>query len=207
MTFESVLRSDTSILDAAVNGALAALPIILGIIANIVAFISFIAFVNAILSWFGGLVGYEALSLEVTCPSIPPTIGYRGIVAFLFSALPSESSTRRFAVYFSESLHAAELDHGGSLGSLRRRGNVDRTEDSDQRADRLSEDGRVQEAGQDKRQIRDDRHIRDMRLRESRIDRHPARLHVLFGAGEEGADNQSDRASLCCWQRRFLPHG
>ncbi|KAH0953201.1 hypothetical protein HN011_008798 [Eciton burchellii] len=56
--------SDTSILDAAVNGALAALPIILGIIANIVAFISFIAFVNAILSWFGGLVGYEALSLE-----------------------------------------------------------------------------------------------------------------------------------------------
>lgn len=60
-----MFRSDTSILDAATNGALAALPIVLGIIANIVAFISFIAFVNAILSWFGDLVGYEALSLEV----------------------------------------------------------------------------------------------------------------------------------------------
>ncbi|XP_011648149.1 solute carrier family 28 member 3 [Pogonomyrmex barbatus] len=57
--------SDTSILDAATNGALAAIPIILGIIANIVAFVSFIAFVNGILSWFGGLVGYDQLSLEI----------------------------------------------------------------------------------------------------------------------------------------------
>jgi len=46
-------------LDAATNGALAAL------IANIVAFVSFIAFLNGTLSWFGGLVGYEELSLEV----------------------------------------------------------------------------------------------------------------------------------------------
>lgn len=59
------IRKDTSILGAATNGALAALPIVLGIVANIVAFVSFIAFFNAILSWFGGLVGYETLSLEV----------------------------------------------------------------------------------------------------------------------------------------------
>lgn len=57
--------SDSSILDAATNGALAALPIVLGIIANIVAFVAFIAFVNGVLSWFGGLVGYEQLSLEI----------------------------------------------------------------------------------------------------------------------------------------------
>ncbi|XP_072760726.1 solute carrier family 28 member 3 isoform X2 [Anoplolepis gracilipes] len=56
---------DTSILDAATNGALAALPIVLGIIANIVAFVAFIAFVNGMLSWFGGLVGYEELTLEI----------------------------------------------------------------------------------------------------------------------------------------------
>ncbi|XP_024877586.1 solute carrier family 28 member 3 [Temnothorax curvispinosus] len=56
--------SDTGILDAATNGALAALPIVLGIIANIVAFVSFVAFLNGILSWFGGLVGLE-LSLEI----------------------------------------------------------------------------------------------------------------------------------------------
>ncbi|XP_029168974.1 solute carrier family 28 member 3-like isoform X1 [Nylanderia fulva] len=57
--------SDTSILDAATNGALAAIPIVLGIIANIVAFVSFIAFFNGALSWFGGLVGFEELSLEI----------------------------------------------------------------------------------------------------------------------------------------------
>ncbi|XP_039302080.1 solute carrier family 28 member 3 isoform X2 [Solenopsis invicta] len=62
--------SDTSILDAATNGALAALPIVLGIIANIVAFVAFIAFVNGILSWFGGLVGYDELSLEIILAKI-----------------------------------------------------------------------------------------------------------------------------------------
>ncbi|XP_070514228.1 uncharacterized transporter YutK isoform X2 [Cardiocondyla obscurior] len=62
--------SDTSILDAATNGALAAMPIVLGIIANIVAFVSFIAFVNGMLSWFGGLVGYEQLSLEIILAKI-----------------------------------------------------------------------------------------------------------------------------------------
>ncbi|KMQ95511.1 solute carrier family 28 member 3-like protein [Lasius niger] len=57
--------SDTNILDAATNGALAAIPIVLGIIANIVAFVSFIALLNGMLSWFGGLVGYEELSFEI----------------------------------------------------------------------------------------------------------------------------------------------
>lgn len=62
--------SDTSILDAATNGALAAIPIVLGIIANIVAFVSFIAFFNGTLSWFGDLVGYEELSLEIILAKI-----------------------------------------------------------------------------------------------------------------------------------------
>ncbi|KAG5332733.1 S28A3 protein, partial [Acromyrmex heyeri] len=62
--------SEKSILDAATNGALAAIPIVLGIIANIVAFVSFIAFLNGILSWFGSLVGYEQLSLEIILAKI-----------------------------------------------------------------------------------------------------------------------------------------
>lgn len=44
---------------------MAAIPLILGIIANIVAFVSFMALVNSLLSWIGLLVGYEELSLEV----------------------------------------------------------------------------------------------------------------------------------------------
>lgn len=44
---------------------MAAIPLILGIIANIVAFVSFMALVNSLLSWIGSLVGYEELNLEV----------------------------------------------------------------------------------------------------------------------------------------------
>lgn len=65
-------RTDSSLIDAATKGALAAIPLILGIIANIVAFVSFIALVNSLLGWLGTLVGYDAqyfgvpLSLEVS---------------------------------------------------------------------------------------------------------------------------------------------
>ncbi|XP_035735602.1 solute carrier family 28 member 3-like isoform X1 [Vespa mandarinia] len=51
--------NDSGILDAASNGALAAIPVILGIIANIIAFISFVAFINGLLFWFGQLLGFN----------------------------------------------------------------------------------------------------------------------------------------------------
>ncbi|XP_026667155.1 uncharacterized protein LOC108622254 isoform X1 [Ceratina calcarata] len=60
-----VKSEDTSLIDAASKGAVAAIPLILGIIANIVAFVSFIALINSLLSWIGLLVGYEALSFEL----------------------------------------------------------------------------------------------------------------------------------------------
>lgn len=52
-------------MDAATKGALAGIPLVLGIVANIVAFVSLISFLNAILSWLGGLVGYSQLTFEV----------------------------------------------------------------------------------------------------------------------------------------------
>ncbi|XP_053598836.1 solute carrier family 28 member 3 [Microplitis demolitor] len=55
---------DTSVMDAATKGAMAGIPLVLGIIANIVAFVSFISFFNAILSWLGGLVGFADLTFE-----------------------------------------------------------------------------------------------------------------------------------------------
>ncbi|KAK0075455.1 hypothetical protein PV326_011569 [Microctonus aethiopoides] len=66
-TFQNIplqKSEDNSILDAATKGALAGIPLVLGIIANIVAFISFISFLNASLSWFGGLVGFSDLTFE-----------------------------------------------------------------------------------------------------------------------------------------------
>ncbi|XP_043657877.1 solute carrier family 28 member 3 [Drosophila teissieri] len=55
---------DSSLLDAASSGASNAVPIVLGIIANIVAFVAFIAFLNGLVSWFGYLVGLEQIDFE-----------------------------------------------------------------------------------------------------------------------------------------------
>jgi len=52
-------------MDAACKGAQFGLKIIGAIVANIVAFVSFVAFINAIISWLGHLVGIEDLSFEV----------------------------------------------------------------------------------------------------------------------------------------------
>ena len=49
-------------MDAASNGASNAVPIVLGIISNIVAFVAFIEFLNAVVSWFGTLVGLEDIT-------------------------------------------------------------------------------------------------------------------------------------------------
>lgn len=55
---------DSSVMDAATKGALAGIPLVLGIIANIIAFVSLISFLNGILGWLGGLVGFTNLTLE-----------------------------------------------------------------------------------------------------------------------------------------------
>ncbi|XP_043279568.1 solute carrier family 28 member 3 [Venturia canescens] len=67
-TFDNIplqKSEDTSVMDAATKGALAGIPLVLGIVANIVAFVSLISFLNAILSWLGGLVGFSELTFEL----------------------------------------------------------------------------------------------------------------------------------------------
>lgn len=51
-------------MDAASNGAFAAVQLIAGIIANLVAFVSFVAFLNSVVGWLGMLVGYDFLTVE-----------------------------------------------------------------------------------------------------------------------------------------------
>lgn len=64
--YETILsnRTENSVLDAASNGALVAIQLIAGIIANLIAFVSFVAFMNAVVSWLGMLVGYEFVTVE-----------------------------------------------------------------------------------------------------------------------------------------------
>lgn len=51
-------------MDAASKGASQAINIVLGISANVVAFVTFIAFLNGVISWMGVLVGFDNWSVE-----------------------------------------------------------------------------------------------------------------------------------------------
>ncbi|OXU17621.1 hypothetical protein TSAR_011581, partial [Trichomalopsis sarcophagae] len=66
-TFKNITlekSQDSSVIDAATKGALAGIPLLLGIIANIIAFVSAVAFLNSILFWLGTLVGFEEITFE-----------------------------------------------------------------------------------------------------------------------------------------------
>lgn len=64
MNIKFIFSTDTSVLDAASNGAIKGIMIVLGITANIIAFVSFIAFLNGIVNWLGWLVGIDGLTFE-----------------------------------------------------------------------------------------------------------------------------------------------
>ncbi|KAL7052535.1 hypothetical protein ACKWTF_004895 [Chironomus riparius] len=56
--------TDSSILDAASNGASQAIPLILNIIANLVAFVAFVTFADAILKWITLLMGFDNVDIQ-----------------------------------------------------------------------------------------------------------------------------------------------
>ena len=62
--YKNLFRTDTSVLDAASNGASQATPLILNIIANLVAFVALVAFADGILLWITGLMGFENVDLQ-----------------------------------------------------------------------------------------------------------------------------------------------
>jgi len=67
---EAVLKTrpqTTNIIDAAANGAAVAIPLVANIAAMLIAFLSILAFFDAVLSWFGNFVGYDELSFEKIC--------------------------------------------------------------------------------------------------------------------------------------------
>ncbi|XP_072165400.1 solute carrier family 28 member 3-like [Diadema setosum] len=58
---------ERNVVEAAASGASAAIPLVLNIGANLIAFLSLLALVNALLGYFGGLVGYPQLTFEFIC--------------------------------------------------------------------------------------------------------------------------------------------
>ena len=57
---------ERNIIEAASNGASTAISLTLNIAANLIAFLGLLALFNALLGYFGGLVGIEGLSFEVS---------------------------------------------------------------------------------------------------------------------------------------------
>ncbi|CAH1408027.1 unnamed protein product [Nezara viridula] len=61
----TLLKSkDTSLLQAASNGASSAIAMVQGIIASVIACVALISFLNAVCSYLGALVGYDGITLE-----------------------------------------------------------------------------------------------------------------------------------------------
>ncbi|MEM7792493.1 MAG: NupC/NupG family nucleoside CNT transporter, partial [Verrucomicrobiota bacterium] len=65
-----------NIFDAAANGASDGLLLALNVGAMLLAFIGLIALINGMLGWIGGLVGYDALSLELILGQIFRPLGF-----------------------------------------------------------------------------------------------------------------------------------
>eukprot|EP00057_Strongylocentrotus_purpuratus_P007004 XP_011661478.1 PREDICTED: solute carrier family 28 member 3 [Strongylocentrotus purpuratus] len=64
---EEDMVEELNVIEAAANGASQAIPLVLNVAANLIAFLSLLALVNALLGYFGGLVGYPQLTFEFIC--------------------------------------------------------------------------------------------------------------------------------------------
>jgi pyrimidine nucleoside transport protein len=63
------LREEKNFLEAAANGACRGAYLVVNIIANLIAFYAFLAFVNVALEWLGNMVNIKKLTFEVTLRS------------------------------------------------------------------------------------------------------------------------------------------
>ncbi|KAM7414561.1 hypothetical protein PAMA_019396 [Pampus argenteus] len=58
---------EQNILEAASSGASASVGLVANIAANLIAFLSILAFINKALSWLGGMVGYPSITFQLIC--------------------------------------------------------------------------------------------------------------------------------------------
>uniref|UniRef100_A0A8C4Z6Q3 Solute carrier family 28 member 1 n=1 Tax=Gadus morhua TaxID=8049 RepID=A0A8C4Z6Q3_GADMO len=58
---------DRNVLEAASNGASASIGLVANIVVNLISFLAILEFINAILRWLGGMVGYPYVSFQLIC--------------------------------------------------------------------------------------------------------------------------------------------
>ncbi|XP_054476347.1 sodium/nucleoside cotransporter 1 isoform X2 [Anoplopoma fimbria] len=61
---------EQNILEAASSGASASIGLVANIAANLIAFLAILGFINAALSWLGGMVGYPSITFQLICSYI-----------------------------------------------------------------------------------------------------------------------------------------
>ncbi|XP_067027107.1 solute carrier family 28 member 3-like isoform X1 [Acropora muricata] len=59
--------TERNLIEAAAKGASTAIALVANIAANLIAFLAFLAFFNAVLSWIGSMVGHPEFSFEFIC--------------------------------------------------------------------------------------------------------------------------------------------
>ncbi|XP_013410730.1 solute carrier family 28 member 3 [Lingula anatina] len=59
--------TERNLIEAAAAGASQSIMLVANIAANLIAFLAMLAFINATLSWFGGMVGYPEFSFQMIC--------------------------------------------------------------------------------------------------------------------------------------------
>lgn len=60
-----ICRKEGTILKAAAGGAWSSIELVIKYVFIMIAFLAMLEFVNAVLSWFGGFVGYPEFSFQV----------------------------------------------------------------------------------------------------------------------------------------------
>lgn len=60
-----ICRKEGNILKAAAGGAWSSIELVIKYVFIMIAFLAMLEFVNAVLSWFGGFVGYPEFSFQV----------------------------------------------------------------------------------------------------------------------------------------------
>ncbi|KAL4222942.1 hypothetical protein ACF0H5_018983 [Mactra antiquata] len=69
-------KKERNILEAAAAGASSSIVLVANIAANLIAFLAMLAFINALLSWFGSFLCYPELSFQLICSYLFMPIAY-----------------------------------------------------------------------------------------------------------------------------------
>uniref|UniRef100_A0A8C4TJW7 Sodium/nucleoside cotransporter n=1 Tax=Erpetoichthys calabaricus TaxID=27687 RepID=A0A8C4TJW7_ERPCA len=83
-------RNEQNLLEAASNGASSSIGLVANIAANLIAFLAVLEFINAALSWIGGMVDYPELTFQLICSYIFMPIAFMMGVSWNDSFLVAE---------------------------------------------------------------------------------------------------------------------